>query len=173
MFRIDNYVEQWAVKYKPISHNPAKNSKERAFYRIDSIDATLDLAANISIAKSPACAVATEMEAQVSPASNRKVVYTYRIFFMTRQHGASLSVKAVDGTEEMECKVNNDEMVQDFLAYISTDKKNGNRELAGLDLDGAEWYSAPVKFNNWWFTVLVIKNLLPRNLCVNPEKYNI
>lgn len=172
MFRFDNYIEQWAIKYKPISHDPSRNSKKKAFYRIDSIDSTLEFSTNISIAKSPACAVSTEIEGRMNTSNNKQVIYTYRIFFMTRQAGTSTTQKAVDGISEMECKVNNDDMVQDFLAYISDDKKNGNPDLRGLDIDNAEWYTAPQKYNNWWFTVLVISNIVPRYLCVNKEKYN-
>ena len=35
MTRMDEYLERWAEKYKPISHIPHATSKEKRFYRID------------------------------------------------------------------------------------------------------------------------------------------
>jgi len=77
-----------------------------------------------------------------------------------------------------------DDYVQDLLSYLRELKRTGKcpitgttydrptmDALAGLQLDSAEWASAPVKYAEWHVMGLNIEQNAPRQLCVNREKY--
>ena len=38
MFRLDNVLEDWATRYKPLSHDMAAGSKKKTFFRVTMID---------------------------------------------------------------------------------------------------------------------------------------
>lgn len=50
---ISDILEHWASIYRPISHNPAKGSKDKAFYLVRTIDMASTFGNNSNTAKSP------------------------------------------------------------------------------------------------------------------------
>lgn len=169
-FRVDNYMERWAQIYKPIQHNPAKGSNNKRFFRMDSILRIEEFAASIAKTKSPCMGVVTQFEATLDGAQARFIRYTHRIFFFVKQTAPSVSQGIIDELAATEAKAEGQEMAFDLLAYLENDKKT-NPDLKGLDFDTATVFSVPQKFSGWWPTEFVIEQLVPRNLCVNPEKY--
>lgn len=170
MYRFDNLLEDWAVSYKPLSHNKARGSKDRCFYRVDTINAESDFVRNYATAKSPAMAYATNLDAKIGKNANA-IEYTHTIYFLVKQSGSGLSKKALDDKDATECKYASDELVQDLLAFLM-EKKRTVAALKGLDIEGAEWATIPVKYNGWWICGLELTQYVQRQLCVNPEKYN-
>lgn len=172
IFRIDNYLEKWAQRYKPISHDPTRGSRDKRFYRIDSITRVEDFATNLTQAKSPSMAVVTQMDGAFDGASNKFIRYTHRIFFFVKQPAANLSRGVIDEVGAADAKAEGQELAQDLMAWLYHDKTvNRNKDLAGLDFSTATAFTVPQKFNGWWPTEVVIEHLVPRNLCVNEEKY--
>lgn len=43
--------------------------------------------------------------------------------------------------------------------------------LRGLKIDDASWGTLPTMFNGWQLCGLTIEQIIPRLLCINPEKY--
>lgn len=172
IFRVDNYLEQWAQVYKPISHDPTRGSRDKRFYRMDSITRLEEFLANMAQAKSPSMAVVTQMDGAVEGSSNKFMRYTHRIFFMVKQTDTNALRSVIDELGAADAKAEGQELAQDLLAWFYEDK-NKNKELAGLDFSTATVFSVPQKFNGWWPTELVIEHVVPRDLCINKDKYNL
>ena len=170
MFRMDNYLEQWACKYKLISHNPEAGSKEKRFYRIDAITSVKPFLENLPNAHSPSLAYITQVDDVLGGQSEKFMLKAHKVFVFVKQETLLGSKDELAATD---AKVLGEEIGQDLLAYIYDDKKNNkNTDLEGLDLKGAAIFTTPQQFNGWWPTEVVFHQLVPRNLCVNREKYH-
>lgn len=168
---MDNYLERWAEAYTPISHLPDAGSKERRFYRMDSITSIAPFMANIVNAKSPSMAYITQIDARLAGQSKKFVVVTHRVFFLVKQAGTKLQNGVTEELAATDAKIEGYEMAQDLIAYLQDDKRNGNKDLDGIDFDGASIFTTPQQFNGWWPTEVVFTQMQPRMLCVNREKY--
>ena len=154
MFRMDNYLERWAEAYKPINHIPSAGSKERRFYRMDSIT------------------YITQIDATLAGQSEKFVIVTHRVFFLVKQAGINLQNGVTEELAATDAKVDGYEMAQDLLAYLYHDyRQNKNKDLEGIDFKGASIFTTPQQFNGWWPTEVVFTQMQPRILCVNREKY--
>jgi len=183
MFRFDNLLEKWAQMYKPLSHDPIKANKHRTFFRIAAIDTQSEFVRNYNDTPSPCMAYSTHIDAVLTRTNRKTASYRHVIYFLVKQKTSSLSNNSItDDMEATECRYETDDLVQDLLAWLYELKKDASanalclsaedREaLRGLDLDGAEWATIPVKYNGWWICGLEISQITPRRLCVNPEKY--
>lgn len=169
---MDEYLERWAEKYKPISHVPNAGSKEKRFYRIDAITSIPSFAANLVNAKSPSMAYVTQVDGTLGGQSEKFIMLSHRVFFFVKQQGANLQNGVTEELAATDAKLLGAEIAQDLLAYIYHDwKKNGNKDLAGIDFKGSVIFTTPQQFNGWWPTELTFNEIVSRNLCVNPEKY--
>lgn len=169
-FRMDEYLEAWAQIYKPLLHNPKRGSADKRFFRMDSINRLEDFAVSLTKVKSPAMGVVTQIDASLDGHQARFLRYTHRAFFFVKQAVPSAGQGIVDELSAAEAKVEGQNLALDLLAYLENDKKT-NLRLKGLDIDTATIFTVPQKFNGWWPTEFVIEQLVPRTLCVNPEKY--
>ena len=171
--RMDEYLERWAEKYKPISHVPNAGSTEKRFYRIDSITSIPTFAANLVNAKSPSLGYVTQVDATLGGGGEKFLMLSHRIFVFVKQQGVSLQNGITEELAATDAKQMGAEIAQDLLAYIYNDyRKNGNEDLAGIDFKGSVIFTTPQKFNGWWPTELTFNQIVPRKLCVDPEKYN-
>ena len=170
MFRMDEYLERWASKYKLLSHQPEAGSKGKRFYRIDAITSLKPFLENLPNAHSPSLAYVTQVDNVLGGQSEKFLLKAHKVFVLVRQDtlvGPDEEISATDA------KLLGEEIGNDLLNYITDDKKNkGNKDLEGIDFKGASVFTTPQKFNGWWPTEVVFHQLIPRNLCVNPEKYH-
>lgn len=200
MFRFDNILEQWAIHYKPLSHDPAADAKRRAFYRIDTINSNNEFVQSHNIAHSPCMAYSTLIDASLARGNNKLISYRHAIYFLVKQPAPKNNAKTTinDAMEATEAKFDADNLVQDLLAFLYALKDEVRRNtpssivtndstiverlaaemstderkaFAGLKLDDAEWGTMPVRYNQWWICGLEIEQLVPRNLCVIEERY--
>lgn len=187
MIRWDNIFESWAMMYKPLSHKPGKTSKEKAFYRVDSLNAENEFVRNINTAKSPAMAYSTLVDANAF--KEKQISYVHTVYFLIKQKTAGLKTTYKnDDDAACECKVDLNDMCVDFCAFlaglrnaacnmrtsefmgisITSDVASAFR---GVDISSVEWGSLPIFKNGWWVFAFQFEVLEPRLLCVNPEKY--
>lgn len=172
MFRIDNYLEAWAQKFKPISHNPERGSKDKRFYRMDSIMRMEEFTANLTRAKSPSMGVVTQMDGSMDERNPKFIRYTHRIFFFVKQAGEVLQNSPTDEVAAANAKYEGNELAQKLIAYLYKDKtENKNKDLTGMDFNTASIISIPQKYNGWWPTEIVIEHVIPRHLCLSGEDY--
>lgn len=170
--RMDEYLERWAEKYKPISHVAGGGSKEKRFYRISSITSLQSFAANLVNAKSPSMAYVTQVDATLGGQGDKFLLLTHKVFIFVKQEGQTIQNSAMEEAAATEAKLLGSEIAQDLLAYIYNDKRNGNTDLAGIDFKGSVIFTTPMQFNGWWPTEVTFNEIVSRHLCVNPEKYN-
>lgn len=187
LFRLDNLLENWASLYKPLSHDKAKGSKDKRFYRIKSIATDNEFGRNSNVAKSPSMLFSVLIDAQANGKSNF-ISYRYEVYFVSKAVSRGLAKTArQDDDLGADHQLLMDEMVQDLLAYLHLCKHTGscpieNTEfddvtkagLKGLRLDDAQWASIPLQFKNEWHVMgLSIEGIAQRDLCVDKELYNI
>ncbi len=183
--KLSNILEMWAMLYEPISHNPEKGSKDKAFYKIRTINDNSEFVRNQNTAKSPCMAYSVLIDAQAS--ANKSVNYAHAIYLLDRAKSTSLAKSARqddDMGENIQQEL--DEYAQDLLAYLGELKRTGRcpisgtvftasemAALRGINLDKAEWASIPVKFAEWHILGIQLEQISPRTICVNKEKYNL
>ena len=172
MYRMDEYLEKWACKYKLLSHQPETGSKGQRFYRIDAITSVAPFLANLTQAKSPSMAYVTQVDAVLAGQGEKFLMREHRVFFFVKQQGVSVQNGVTEEQAATDAKYEGAEMAQDLLAYLYNDwRKNRNKDLEGIDFKGAAIFTTPQQFNGWWPTEVTFSQLVPRNLCVNQEKY--
>ncbi len=184
-FRFDNILEDWATLYKPISHSKQAQSKDKRFFRIKTVTQDNEWQRNVSSLKSPCMLFQVMIDAQ-SKGKDKSVDYLYTIYFASKATSRGLAKTArQDDDCATDQQVAMDDMVQDLLAYLYELRSKGTcpitgkqldaptrNALRGLMLESAEWASIPVKFNEWHLLGLQLEQTMPRNLCVNAEKYD-
>ena len=189
MFRLDNVLEDWATRYKPLSHDMAAGSKKKTFFRVTMIDEDNYVVRNFNTLSSPCMAYATHIDAELQQNVNR-ISYRHVIYFLVKQNTAPQKTPHTDETAATEARYETDGMVQDLLAWLFDLKQkasNGDKSftsplfsltdkatregLRGLQLDTANWATLPVHWNGWQVCGLSIEQIVPRDLCINPEKY--
>lgn len=172
MFRMDNYLEKWSSKYKLLSHQPEAGSVGKRFYRIDAITSLPSFMANLANAKSPSLGYVTHIDAVLAGQSEKFMQIQHRVFVFVKQAGVNVQNGVTEEIAAADAKQEGLEIAQDLLAYIYKDwKKNGNKDLEGIDFRGASVFSTPQHFNGWWPVELIFSQTVSRTLCVNPEKY--
>lgn len=177
-------LESWAAMYAPISHDPEKGSKNKAFYKIRTINENSEFVRNQNMAKSPCMAYSVLIDAQAS--ANKSVNYAHSIYFLARAKANSLAKNARQDDDMGESiQMELDEYAQDLLAYLGELKRTGRcpisgrvfnasemAALRGTNLDKAEWGSIPVKYAEWNILGIQLEQIAPRVICINQEKYN-
>ena len=183
--KLSNILELWAMLYTPISHNPEKGSKDKAFYKIRTINDNSEFVRNQNTAKSPCMAYSVLIDAQAS--ANKSVNYAHAIYFLAKSKATSLA-KSARQDDEMGENIQQelDEYAQDLLAYLGELKRTGRcpisgrtftasemSALRGINLDKVEWASIPVKYAEWHILGIQLEQISPRTVCINKEKYNL
>lgn len=182
---LSDIIERWAERYRPIAHQPAAGSKDKAFYRIRSISDNSEFVRNQHTAKSPCVAYSVLIDAEAS--GTDAVNYEHTIYFLMKNRSSSLAKSARqddDAVEDVQQQL--DEFAQDLLAYLHRMKLSGScpvtktplsdderRMLRGMDFSKAHWSSLPVKFSEWHILGLQIEQVSPRTSCIDAEKYQM
>lgn len=180
---LSRVLERWAQLYTPISHDPAKSSKQKAYYNIKTINMESEFMRNQNTAKSPCLAYSVLVDATGN--NSTTIDYAHTIYFLYRATATSLAKNAVqDDDLGTDLQLLMDEYVQDLLYYLRRVKHEGKcpingkpfdadtkKALAGLNLDKAEWGSIPIKYGNWHIMAVHIDQTLPRVGCIRTEHY--
>lgn len=150
MARWDNILETWASAYRPLSHVSGGAAKEKAFYRVDSLNAENEFVRNVNTAKSPAMAYSTLVDAQVEP-GEKIISYAHTIYFMTKQKSVGLkSTFKNDDDAACECKEDLNEICIDFCAFLAALRlaaNSGQKELILCDQEDIESMSDKLEDN--------------------------
>lgn len=133
MVRFDKIFEQWAKIYRPLSHSDKREIKHRSFYRIDTLNTENEFVRNVATAVSPCMAYSTLIDAQASPKNSKQVSYLHTIYFLIKQKsvGGKTTFKTSD-EEACECKVDLNDMCEDFFVFLSALSAAANRNATEL-----------------------------------------
>lgn len=172
--RIDNLIEQWATNYKPISHDPMRGSKQKRFFRFDSLEKAIDVTSQFNSFKTPASGIVTQFDGMSKGKlmEMEVVVFVYVKQSVPRSDAQGAERAAVDA------KMMGADICNDLWIWLSEKKKEaGNNPkgeyywMNGLDLDSIAIMSYPVMLNDWWPTTLELKVKVPRQTCSDSSKY--
>ena len=131
MFRMDEYLEKWATKYKPISHQPEAGSKGKRFYRLDSITSVAPFLANLVNVKTSSMGYITQVDGVLAGNSEKFLMKEHRVFFFVKQQGIDLQNGITEELAATDAKHEGAEMAEDLLAYlIRTTRKETRTWLA-------------------------------------------
>lgn len=199
MFRLDNLLEDWATRFKPLSHDPAEGAKHKTFYRIDRLGGDNGFARNFNTTPSPCMAFPTSIDAKMGR-NAKQISYHHGFYFMVKQASASLSkTNHSADLDAADCKAELNDLATALLAYlfelramarkklrgetytkaskmqlvdIDTYTKADCIAIAGLELEEAEWWTVPELYNRWWVLGIEFVRTESRELCVNEEQYH-
>ena len=90
MFRMDEYLERWASKYKLLSHQPEAGSKGKRFYRIDAITSVPSFLANLANAGQVSLAYVTQFDAVLAGQGEKFLMREHRVFVLVKQQGVDV-----------------------------------------------------------------------------------
>lgn len=184
MNKLAEILEKWAELHPAIKHDPARGSKDKAYYNIKAISNDSEFVRNQNTAKSPCMAYSVLIDAEMSSA--KIINYQHHIYFMSKAKTRSLAknAKQDDDLAVDEQKLMN-ELVIDLLLYLRELKHNGRcpltgqqydaqtiQMLRGLSLERANWGSLPIKYAEWHIMELAIDQDQALPACFNREKYN-
>ena len=173
--RIDNLIEQWAIIYKPISHDPTRGSRNKRFFRFDNLDKAIDVTSQFTTFKTPVCGIVTQFDGM---SRGKLMEMEVVVFVFVKQ---SVPRSDIQGAElaAVDAKMIGADICNDLWIWLSEQKKKAGNDpkgeyywLNGLDLDSIAIMSYPVMLNDWWPTTLEMKVKVPRRTCSDSSKYN-
>ncbi|MBR1377963.1 MAG: hypothetical protein IJ557_02410 [Bacteroidaceae bacterium] len=172
--RIDNLIEQWATQYRPIAHIPQKGSKQRRFFRFDSLDKAIDMTSQFAAMKGPVAGIVTQFDGM---SRGNLIELEVVVFIFTKQSTPRSDAQGAE-LAAVDAKMEGADICNDLWIWLSEKKrevgnntKHENYWLRGLDLDSIAIMSYPVMLNDWWPTSLEIKVKIPRQTCSDASKY--
>lgn len=190
MFRLDDILEQWAVIYRPLSHDPSAKSKHRTYFRISMINDQSYFVRNFNIQPTPSMAYATHIDADMA-VNPKFVTYQHFIYMLVKQANGHQQNAVTDEIAATEARYECNDLVQDllsFLEHLKTAANNNCTELTvaghkfsitketrqglrGLQLEKAHWGTLPTHYNGWQICGLTLDQLCPRDLCIVESRY--
>ena len=146
MFRLDNILEEWATHYQPLSHDPARDSKHRSFFRTSMIDANSEFVRNFAMMPPVLLAYATHPDAEIAAQNPKAVSYRHVVYFLVKQAAGTLSkTAATDELSATEARFQADDYTQDLVAMLSALRSMANGKQLPADVqsqlspDVLEW----------------------------------
>jgi len=188
MFELDNVLEYWATRYTKIKHDPAAESKDKGFFRIQELDLQSEWSRNMNIIDKPCLLFRIQEEGSVNSDNINRLDRFWGIYLAVKQRGTPNNV--VDGAGARDCHRLLLKMTADLIAWLlrlQTWANNGrtnisnpfftlaDREtregLRGLQMKKTAFWSTPAHLNGWWLMGIELYGIDPRPLCVNDEDY--
>lgn len=172
--RIDNLIERWASVYKPISHDPTRGSKQRRFFRFDSLEKAIDVTSSFAGVKTPVAGIVTQFDG----VSHGKLMELEVVVFVFTKQVAPRSNATDAELSAVDAKYWGADIANDLWVWLREQKRQHGSDpkdelywLNGLDLDNIGIMSYPVMLNDWWPTTLEMKVQVPRKTCSDTSKY--
>lgn len=165
MFRLDNYMEEWATKCKRMLHSPM----EPHFFRCNS-EFTIDqFLQQYQDATYPVCGIVTHLEGIRNVERNIDSPLYKPLF--------AAYADADDYQAQADAKAINKENADLFLAKLYHDKKKAEQTdrtspLALLDLTSVRYDTiGPMTSKGWFVLVLTIESKEYNRICYTPSDY--
>lgn len=156
-------VEEWAMKYKPMQHEPGEGSRNQRFFPIEDIVAIPEFMSKIPEAKSPCVMFEYMIQANIEGGRIRP---SYTAYFPvnsgTSKPNPRLAQRAVRESLEHAFK---------FLAWVRNEQDNGRRELQHIDLDRVRVDTYGPLLNGWYAVFLQFEDVDNFSTCVLAEDY--
>lgn len=156
-------VEDWAMKYKPMQHEPGEYSKNQRFFLIEDIVAIPEFMSKIPETKSPCVMYEYMVQAGID---GGKINPSYSVYFPvncgTSKPNPRAAHKAVRESLDHAFK---------FIAWIRNRQDKGDKELRNIDLERVRVDTYGPLLNGWYAVFLQFEDVDSFNVCVNPNDY--
>lgn len=184
-FRFDDFCEQWAQCYSPISHKPGKDGRGKRFFRHDTMDERTSLVQSLASISSVnlLMSVITAYQGSLTKLNDKAseanfIAWRRHVIFWARQFQGNKSSVQID-TEDAaaDAKSLAVESATDFISFMLNVKDAHNKpfympELEGLQSDTIEIVTLPKAFNGWWAAAINFDHIEPRPKCIIDAKYD-
>ena len=163
MINFVDFVEQWAIKYKPMQHNPAETSDRKRFLTYEGrIEDMVQMLVENRTAESPIVVACTDQEGDINGAYDNP---QYHLCFLCKTDNERIWT----GREaQAEAK----EHMLKFIAYMNQQKMDNEREMKGINVDGKiSYYGIELFYDGWFGVNMDITNASSISRCVNPIDY--
>lgn len=169
MFRFDNFMEEWAKKYKPIAHRPDEKKGTR-FFRVNSeftLDEFLQNYQDIGY-DTPCCGIITHLEGMANVPKRLDYPTTNVLFLQLADEN--------DYRAQADAKADCNLHMWKFLAYLHREVEGVKRSdrshpLAQMDLEKIR-YDMIGPITNWWFCqILTIQGINHTPVCYSETDY--
>ena len=172
--RIDNLIEQWAIIYKPICHDPAKGSRQKRFFRFNSLPENQDVGTKFNTSTTPLAGVVTQFDG----VSSGKLLQLSVVAYIFTKQSAPVSNTSADELSAADAKIYGVEICNDLWVWLQEQKKNASSNpkdeshwMKGMNLDSIQIGNEARHYNGWWPTFLMFKVDIPRQTCIESNKY--
>lgn len=173
--RIDNLIEEWATLYKPISHDPTRGSKQKRFYRFNSLPESQDIGTRFNTATTPLAGIVTQFDG----VSTGKFLQLAVVAYIFVKQSAPVSNTADNELSAAEAKIYGAEICNDLWIWLQEKKRKANPSpkgedywLKGMNLDQIQIGNEDRHYNGWWPAFLMFKIDIPRETCIDKDKYH-
>lgn len=165
MFRLDNYMEEWAVRYKGMLHTP----EEPRFFRCNSEYTVDQFLQNYQDITHPVCAIVTHLEGTRDVSRNLdrpKYICLFLAYADPDDYKAQADAKEIN-------KNNADA----FLAKLYYDsqlaaRQNRRNPLSMVDLTNVRYDTiGPITSKGWFELAITIESLEFTKVCYSPTDY--
>lgn len=161
--RFDQFVEEWAEKYKPMQHVSGEASKNCRFFYVDNYLSMADFMSSIPKTESP-CVV---MESNVEGVLNGgKDTAEYTLYFMVK-----CGTSKPDGRMANAVKLEAKQHMMKFMAYLNDRIEDGDRDLKYIETENVQYATIGPLLNGWYAVVLTLVDLKAWNMCVDSNDY--
>lgn len=156
-------VEEWAMKYKPMQHEPGETSRNQRFFLIADITQAPEFMSKIPKTKSPCALYEYMWEGEIK---GGHVIPQYTLYFPvctgTSKPNPRLEHKAILESADHAFKC---------LTWLRGEQDNGREELRHLDLENAYIRPYGPLYDGWFTMFLTISDVDSFSTCVDPNDY--
>ena len=156
-------VEEWAMKYKPMQHEPGENSRNQRFFLISDIMEIPEFMGKIPQTKTPCVFYEFMWSARIQ---GGKVMPSYTIYFPVNSGTSKPNPRAAHGA-----MLESAEHAFEFLAWLREEQDRGRRELQHLDLENASIDPYGPLLNGWYTFFLQVQDVDTFRICEDKNKY--
>ena len=156
-------VEEWAMKYKPMLHEPGEASRNQRFFLISDIMEIPEFMSKIPHTKTPCVLYEFMWSARIS---GGKVTPTYTVYFPVKCETSKPNPRAAH-----KALLESADHAFKFLTWLRTQQDDGRMELRQLDLENASIEPYGPLMNGWYTMFLQFSDVDTFNMCVDTNDY--
>lgn len=151
MFRFDQFVEDWASKYKPMLHEPGRHSGNERFFLTDTYMGMADFMVNVQPDKSPCVIMESDQEGSMTDRLDNP---KYTLYFMVQAERMS------DGRAAYDAKLEAKEHMRKFINWLRAkqeeeERKGGVTMVGNITIEEHINYQTVGPFYNGWYGVCI------------------
>ena len=156
-------VEEWAMAYKPMQHEPGEASRNQRFFLIEDIVAIPEFMSKIPETKSPCVMYEYMVQATID---GGRVVPSYSVYFPvncgTSKPNPRAAHRAIRESLDHAFK---------FIAWIRREQDKDREDLKNIDLDRVRMDTYGPLLNGWYAVFIQFEDVDTFNLCVQDDDY--